>query len=47
MTMSTNTMTIFGTVFATDHDAGDGIMRHQYQRAAQREPEMMRQAQSG
>lgn len=45
MTMSTNKMTIFDMVFATDHDAGDKIMRHLYNKAAQREPEMMRQAQ--
>ena len=45
MTMSTNKMTIFDMVFATDHDAGDKIMRHLYNQAAQREPEMMRQAQ--
>jgi hypothetical protein len=45
MTMSTNKMTIFDVVFATDHDAGDRIMRHLYNRVAQREPEMMRQAQ--
>lgn len=45
MTMSTNKMTIFDMVFATDHDAGDRIMRHLYNMAAQREPEMMRQAQ--
>ncbi|NOR99694.1 three-Cys-motif partner protein TcmP [Mycobacteroides abscessus] len=44
MTMSTNKMTIFDMVFATDHDAGDKIMRHLYNQAAQREPEMMRQA---
>lgn len=46
MTMSTNKMTIFDMVFATDHDAGDRIMRHLYNQAAQREPEMMRQAQA-
>jgi three-Cys-motif partner protein len=46
MTMSTNKMTIFDMVFATDHDAGDKIMRHLYNKAAQREPEMMRQAQA-
>ncbi|BBX02274.1 hypothetical protein MMOR_32100 [Mycolicibacterium moriokaense] len=46
MTMSTNKMTIFDMVFATDHDAGDRIMRHLYNQAAQREPLMMRQAQS-
>lgn len=45
MTMSTNKMTIFDMVFATDHEAGDRIMRHLYNLAAQREPEMMRQAQ--
>lgn len=44
MTMSTNKMTIFDMVFATDHDAGDRIMRHLYNQAAQREPEMMRRA---
>lgn len=46
MTMSTNKMTIFDMVFASDHDVGDRIMRHLYNQAAQREPEMMRQAQA-
>ncbi|ANO17388.1 Uncharacterised protein [Mycobacteroides abscessus subsp. abscessus] len=44
MTMSTNKMTIFDMVFATDHYVGDRIMQHLYNQAAQREPEMMRQA---
>jgi three-Cys-motif partner protein len=38
-----NKVTIFDMVFATDHWAGDKIMRHLYNRAAQKEPEMMRQ----
>lgn len=46
MRMSTNKMTIFDMVFATDHDTGDRIMRHLYNLAAQREPEMMRRAQA-
>lgn len=46
MTMSTNKMTIFDMVFATDHDVGDRIMQHLYNQAAQREPEMMRRAQA-
>ncbi|WP_239656782.1 three-Cys-motif partner protein TcmP [Mycobacterium riyadhense] len=46
MKMSTNKMTIFDMVFATDHDTGDRIMRHLYNLAAQREPEMMRRAQA-
>jgi three-Cys-motif partner protein len=45
MTMSTNKMTIFDMVFATDHRVGDRIMQHLYNLAAQREPDMMRQAQ--
>lgn len=39
-----NKVTIFDMVFASDHDAGDRIMRHLYNRAACNEPEMMRQA---
>jgi three-Cys-motif partner protein len=39
-----NKVTIFDMVFATDHWAGDKIMRHLYNRAASLEPEMMRQA---
>lgn len=45
MTMSTNKMTIFDMVFATDHEVGDRIMQHLYNLAARREPDMMRQAQ--
>lgn len=45
MKMTTNKMAVFDMVFATDHDAGDKIMRHLYNQATQREPEMMRQAQ--
>ncbi len=41
-----NKVTIFDMVFATDHPAGDAIMCHLYNRAAQKEPEMMRQAKS-
>lgn len=41
-----NKVTIFDMVFATDHWAGDAIMCHLYNRAAQKEPEMMRQAKS-
>ena len=41
-----NKVTIFDMVFASDHDAGDRIMRHLYNRAARLEPEMMRQAKS-
>jgi hypothetical protein len=41
-----NKITIFDMVFASDHDAGDRIMRHLYNRAARNEPEMMRQAKS-
>jgi three-Cys-motif partner protein len=44
MQMLPNKMTIFEMVFATDHWAGDNIMRYLYNRAAQREIEMMRQA---
>ncbi|GAT08064.1 hypothetical protein [Mycolicibacterium novocastrense] len=39
-----NKVEIYDMVFATDHDAGDRIMRHLYNQAALREPEMMRQA---
>lgn len=39
-----NKVTIFDMVFATDHWAGDKVMRHLYNRAASLEPEMMRQA---
>jgi three-Cys-motif partner protein len=39
-----NKVEIYDMVFATDHEAGDRIMRHLYNQAAQREPEMMRQA---
>jgi three-Cys-motif partner protein len=41
-----NKITIFDMVFATDHWAGDRIMRYLYNRAARNEPEMMRQAKS-
>lgn len=44
MKMSTNKMEIFDMVFATDHEVGDKIMRHLYNEAAKREPEMMRRA---
>jgi hypothetical protein len=40
-----NKVEIYDMVFATDHDAGDRIMRHLYNQAALREPDMMRQAQ--
>lgn len=39
-----NKVEIYDMVFATDHEAGDRIMRHLYNQAAQREPEMTRQA---
>jgi three-Cys-motif partner protein len=39
-----NKMEIYDMVFATDHEAGDRIMQHLYNQAAQREPDMMRQA---
>lgn len=39
-----NKLEIYDMVFATDHDVGDRIMRHLYNQAALREPEMMRQA---
>ncbi|MTE13897.1 three-Cys-motif partner protein TcmP [Nocardia aurantiaca] len=40
----TNRTTIYDMVFATDHDAGDRIMRHLYKQAAEREPRMMAEA---
>lgn len=39
-----NKVEIYDMVFATDHPVGDKIMRHLYNKAALREPEMMRQA---
>ncbi len=39
-----NKTEIYDMVFATDHPAGDRIMRHLYKKAAQREPAMMAQA---
>jgi hypothetical protein len=39
-----NAVEVYDMVFATDHWAGDSIMRHLYNRAAQREEGMMRQA---
>ncbi|MGY1946158.1 three-Cys-motif partner protein TcmP [Nocardia asiatica] len=39
-----NGTTIYDMVFATDHYAGDRIMRHLYKRAAEREPAMQREA---
>lgn len=39
-----NKVEIYDMVFATDHTAGDRIMRHLYSQAARREPDMMRQA---
>lgn len=39
-----NRTEIYDMVFATDHHAGDNIMRHLYKKAAQREPGMMEQA---
>ena len=39
-----NAVDIYDMVFATDHWAGDNIMRYLYNRAAQREEGMMRQA---
>ncbi|MBP2193617.1 three-Cys-motif partner protein TcmP [Nocardia goodfellowii] len=40
----TNRTTIYDMVFATDHPAGDRIMRHLYAKAAAREPQMMADA---
>ena len=39
-----NKLQIYDMVFATDHVAGDRIMRHLDNQAALREPDMMRQA---
>ncbi|MBF6164912.1 three-Cys-motif partner protein TcmP [Streptomyces gardneri] len=39
-----NGTTIYDMVFATDHYAGDRIMRHLYKKAAEREPAMQREA---
>lgn len=39
-----NKLEIYDMVFATDHDVGDRVMQHLYNKAAQREPEMLRQA---
>jgi three-Cys-motif partner protein len=41
-----NAVEVYDMVFATDHWAGDNIMRYLYNRAAQREEGMMRQAKS-
>ncbi|MFE6863903.1 three-Cys-motif partner protein TcmP [Nocardia sp. NPDC057668] len=40
----TNKSTIYDMVFAGDHDVGDKIMQHLYNKAAEREPEMMAEA---
>lgn len=45
MRMNNGGFTIYDMVFATDHDAGDRIMRHLYKQAAEREPAMMAEAQ--
>lgn len=39
-----NKTEIYDMVFASDHDVGDKVMRHLYNQAAIREPEMMREA---
>lgn len=39
-----NNMPIYDMVFATDHWVGNKIMTHLYRRAAEREPEMIREA---
>jgi three-Cys-motif partner protein len=39
-----NAVDVYDMVFATDHSAGDNIMRYLYNKAAQREEGMMRQA---
>ena len=44
MRMAHNHTTIYDMVFATDHYVGDKIMRHLYTQAAQREPDMIAEA---
>ncbi|MEU0506748.1 three-Cys-motif partner protein TcmP [Nocardia sp. NPDC005998] len=42
--LMTNKSSIYDMVFAGDHDVGDKIMRHLYNKAAEREPEMIAEA---